>query len=92
MDGVMRALAKKKTQWKEDWFLTLKVARQQLSRYHAEVTPTIHILLISARIFDPFKILRLLMKRDHGLHIYPEDKKSYTLQYQQAFLKDIGYE
>jgi len=26
MDGVMRALAKKKTPWKEDFFLTVKLA------------------------------------------------------------------
>jgi len=31
MDGVMRALAKNKTQWKEDLFFAVKLARQKLS-------------------------------------------------------------
>jgi len=38
MDGVMRALAKKKTQWKEDFIFTMKLARQKLSKHYAEVT------------------------------------------------------
>jgi hypothetical protein len=33
MDGVMPALAKKKTPWKEDWFFAVKVAQQNLSKY-----------------------------------------------------------
>jgi len=40
MDGVMRALAKEKTPWKEDLFFAVKLAQQKLSRYYAEVTPT----------------------------------------------------
>jgi hypothetical protein len=32
MDGVMRAVAKKKTQWKEDLYFALTVARQKLSK------------------------------------------------------------
>jgi hypothetical protein len=40
MDGVMRALDKKKTPWKEDLFFAVKLARQNLSKYYAEVTPT----------------------------------------------------
>jgi len=32
MDGVMRALAKKKTQWKEDLFFAMKFAQQKLSK------------------------------------------------------------
>jgi hypothetical protein len=54
MDGVMRALAKKKTQWKEDLFFAVKLAKQKLSKYYAEVTPTTGMLLISAQILDPF--------------------------------------
>jgi len=38
MDGVMRALAKKKPQWKEDLFFAVKLAQQKLSKYYAEVT------------------------------------------------------
>jgi len=32
VDGPMRALAKKKTQWKEDLFFAVKLARQKLSK------------------------------------------------------------
>jgi hypothetical protein len=32
MDGVMRALAKKKTKWKEDLFLAVTLDQQKLSK------------------------------------------------------------
>jgi hypothetical protein len=54
MDGIMRALAKKNTQWKEDLYFAVKCARQKLSKYYSEVTPTTGLLLISAHILDPF--------------------------------------
>jgi hypothetical protein len=54
MDGVMQALAKKKTQRKEDLFFAVKLARQKLSKYFTKVTPTTCIICISARILDPF--------------------------------------
>ena len=54
-DGVMRDLAKKTTQWKEDLFFALKLALQTLSKYYAEVTPTTGMLLISAHILDLFR-------------------------------------
>jgi len=57
MNGMMRALAKKKTQWKEDVFFDVKFARQKLSKYCTEVTPMTGMLLISAHILDPFKKL-----------------------------------
>jgi len=55
MDGVMRAFPKKKTQWKEDLFFAVKLAREKLSKYYAEVTPMTGMLLISAHIVDPFR-------------------------------------
>jgi hypothetical protein len=58
MDGVMRALAKKKTPWKKDLFFAVKLARQKLSKYYAEVTPTTGMLLISAHKLDPFRKLQ----------------------------------
>jgi hypothetical protein len=58
MDGMMRALAKKKTPWKEDLFFAVKLAQQKLSKYHTEATPTTDMLLISATILDPFRKLR----------------------------------
>jgi len=62
MDGVMRALAKKMTQWKDGLFLTVKLARQKLSKYYAKVTPTTGMLRNSAHIFDPFRKLRSFRK------------------------------
>jgi len=92
MDGVMRALAKKKTQWKEDLYFAVKFARQKLSKYYTEVTPMTGMLLISAHILDPFRELQLFKKWDKGMDIHPEDKTSYTTQYKGAFLKYVENE
>jgi hypothetical protein len=92
MDGVMRALAKKKTRWKEDLFFAVKLAQQKLSKYYSEVTPSTGMLLISAQILDPFMKLRLFRKWDKGMDIDPEDETSYTAQYQEAFLKNVKNE
>jgi len=92
MAGVMRALAKKKTQWKEDIFFAVKLARRKLSKYYAEVTPTTGMLLISAHILDPFRKLRSFRKWDRGIDINPQNESSYTTQYQEAFLKYVGNE
>jgi len=89
MDGVMRALAKKKTQWKEDIFFAVKCARQKVSKYYTEVTPMTGMLLITAHILDPFRKLRPFRKLDKGMDINPEDETSYTTQYQEAFLKYV---
>jgi len=90
MDAVMRALAKKKTQWKKDLFFAVKVARQKLPKYYAEVAPMTGMLLISAHILDRSRKLRSFTKWDKGIHINPEDETSYTKQYQEAFLKYVG--
>ena len=87
MDGMMQALAKKKTQWMEDLFFTVKCARQKLSKYYTQVTPTTGMLLILAHILDPFWKLRSCGKWDKGMDINPDDETSYTTQYQEAFLK-----
>jgi len=92
MDGVMRALAKNKTQWQEDLFFEEKLAPQKLSKYYAKVTPTTGMLLISAHILDPFRKLRSFRKWDEGMDINPEDETSYTTQYQEAFLKYVENE
>jgi len=92
IDGVLRALAKKKTQWKEYLYFAVKFARQKLSIYYAEVTPTTGMLLISAHILDPFRKLRSFRKWDKGMDINPEDETSYTTQYQEAFLKYVENE
>jgi hypothetical protein len=85
-------LAWKKTPWKKDLFFAVKLARQKLSKYDAEVTPTTGILRISAHIIDPFRQLRSFRKWDKGMDINPEDKTSYTTQYQEAFLKYVENE
>jgi len=92
MDGVMQALAKKKTQWKEDLFFAVKLARQTLSKYYAEVTPMTGMRLISAPILHPFRKLRSFRKLDKEMDINPEDETSYTTQFQEAFLKYVENE
>jgi len=42
-DGLIRALAKKKTRWKEDLLFAVKLARQKLSKYHTEETMDGHV-------------------------------------------------
>jgi hypothetical protein len=54
MEGVMRALTKEKTQLIEALFVAVKLARQMLSKYYNEVTPTTGMLHISAQILDRF--------------------------------------
>ena len=85
--GVMCAIAKKKTQWKEDLFFAVKFVRQKLSKYYTEVTLTTGQLLISEYILDPFWKLRSFRKWDNVMHINPEADTSYTTQYREAFLK-----
>jgi hypothetical protein len=92
MDGMMQALAKKKTQWKEDLFLAVKCARQKPSKYCTEVTLTTGMRLISAHILNPFRKLRSFRMWDKGMDIIPEDKTFYTTQYQEAFLKYVENE
>jgi hypothetical protein len=57
MDGVMRALGKKKNLWKEDLFFIVKLARQKLSKYYTEVTPMRGMFLISAHNLIPFRMV-----------------------------------
>ena len=92
MDGVMRALAKKMTQWMEDLFFAVKCARQKLSKYYMEVTPMTGMLLITGHILDPFRMLRSFRKWDTGMDINPEDETFYTTQYQEAFLRYVENE
>jgi len=92
MDVVMRALAKKKTQWNEEFFFGVKLAREKLSKYYAEVTPTTGMLPIAAHILDPFSKLRSFRKWDKGIDINPEDETFYTTQYQEAFPRYVENE
>jgi len=57
IDGVMYALAKEIPHWKEDLIFAVRLARQKLPNYHAEVTQTTDMLRISAHILHPFQKL-----------------------------------
>jgi hypothetical protein len=50
------------------------------------------MLLIPAYILDPVWMLRSFKKWDKGMDINPEKKKSYTTQYQEAFVKYLENE
>jgi hypothetical protein len=58
MHGIMRTLAKKKTQWKEDLFFAVMLAQQKHSKYYAEVTATVGMYHTSAPSLDPFRKLQ----------------------------------
>jgi hypothetical protein len=83
----MLALGKKKTQWKEDLYFAVKLAWQQVSKYDAEVTTKTDMRLRSAHIVDPFQKFGLCRKLDTRMDINPEDKTSYSAQYQEVVLK-----
>jgi hypothetical protein len=78
MHGIMRAWAKKNTQRKADFDFTVKVARQKLSKYLAEVTPINGQLLMSAHILDLFRKLASFWKWDKGMEMNSGDQTSYT--------------
>jgi DNA-directed RNA polymerase delta subunit len=92
MDGVIQPLAKKITEWNEDLFVAVKLARQKMSKFYTDVTQSTGMLLISAHIPDPFWKLRSFTKWDKGMDINLEDETSNTIQYQEAFLKNVGNE
>jgi hypothetical protein len=89
IDAVLRAFAKKKTQWKEDLFFAVKLGRLKLSKSHVEVAPMMGMLLMSAHIFDPFQKLKSFRMCDKGMDINPEEETSYTKQHEEAFQKDV---
>jgi len=92
MDGVMPALAMKKTRWKQDFFFAIKLAGQKLFKYYAEVTQTTGMLFLCAQILDPFLKLQSFRKWDKGIDINPEDETSYSMQYKQTILTYVEIE
>jgi hypothetical protein len=58
MDGVMRAVAWKKNQWMEDLFFAVKLSWPKLSKYYAEVTPTMGRFPIAVHILFFFRTLQ----------------------------------
>jgi hypothetical protein len=87
LNGIIQALAKKMADWLEDFFIAMKLARQNLSKYCPEVTPTRGMLHITAENLNYFRKLRSFRKWDKGIDINPEDKTSYTTYFKVAFLK-----
>jgi len=86
MDGVIRGWAKCRTPLQEDLFLAVRLARQKLSKYFTEVTPSTGKLLISAYIFNPLQKLRSFRKWDGEMDINPEGETFNTTPYQEAGL------
>src|SRR5258705_6567987 len=87
MHGMMRALAKKKTQWKQNLFFAVKCARQKLSKYYTYLTTMTGMLPISGHMLDSFWKFLSVRKWANGMDINPEDKTSYTTQYDEASLR-----
>jgi len=92
MDGVMWALAKNRTQWKKDLFFAKKLVQQKVSKYYVEVTLSMGMHLISARILYPFGKLRSFRKWESGMDINPDDETSYSTQYQKVVVMDVENE
>jgi len=92
IDGVMPALAKKVTEWKEDLFFAVKLSQQKLSKYYAEVTASTGMVVISAHILDSFRKLQSFRKWHKRMDTIPEDITSPATQYQEAFLKSMENE
>jgi len=85
----MRPFAKNKVQWNADLYFAVKVVRHKLYKDYAKVTPTTGLLRITAHMVDPFRKLQSLREWDKAMDTNPEDKTSYTTQYQEAFLKSV---
>jgi len=92
MDGIMRAFAKIESQWKEDLFFAVMLAKQKLSKDSAEVTPSTGMLLMYTHILDLFQKLQSLRKWNKGMDTNSEEETSYTTQCQEAFLKVVENE
>jgi len=67
-----------KNLWKEALFFTMKLARQKLCKYCAEVTPLTGMLHNSAHILQHFRKLQSFGKWDKGMDINPDNETSYT--------------
>jgi len=91
-DGIMRAVARKKPQFKADSYFALKVVRQKMIECYAEVTLTSSMLVISALIFDLWRKLRSFRKWDKWIRIKPKDETFYTPQYRETFLINVEEE
>ena len=86
MESVLKALAKKRTQWKKDIHKAVRAGRAKLREYYSNVTPGTGLLLILATILDPFRKLRTFERWDKDMGVSNDNADSYTRQYSDAFL------
>lgn len=90
IDGIIRASARAKPQWREDLFFAVEFARQLLSQSPAEVTPIVGVLHTSALIFDLVPKLQLFTTCEKGMDINSHKNAFYNAQYQEAILKYVA--
>jgi hypothetical protein len=89
MYGIMRALAMKKTEWMDELYFTMMFVQQKLSTHYAEVTSISSKHGSSPHILDRFRKFWSFTQSDKGMDNDPEDRTTYTTQYQEAFLKYV---
>ena len=86
MDSVLKALSKKKIQWKRDIHKAVRCARTKLRKYYAKVTPETGLILILATMLDPFTKGQIFEGWDKEMGVGSGDQTSYSRQYSDAFL------
>jgi len=92
MDGVMRTVVMKKTEWKEDLYIAVKFVQYMLSKYYAKLTVTMGALPILPNLFDSFQKLPLFGKWGKRMDNTPVHVTTYTTQYWEACLKYVENE
>jgi len=91
-EGVVWALAMKKTQWKEFFFSAMKFVPQKLSNDYTKLTPMMAMRFISAYILNCFRKLPLFKKWGKAMDTNTENETSLTTKYQKLFLKYVKNE
>jgi hypothetical protein len=92
IDGVLHAVATKVTQWKEDVYISVKLAGKWLINRYAEASPTMDMLLVSAHILYLLRNLELFRKWDKGIDINSEDEIFHTTLYHVGTPKNVETE
>jgi hypothetical protein len=92
IDGIIEALVKMMTEWRQDLLFVMKFARQKLSKSFFEVTPTTSLHLISAHTLNSFPKLRSFRKWEKARDINPDEETPDSRQYQKVFLKYVENE
>jgi len=79
-------------QWLQAMYFAVSVARRMMSKPNAEFTTMSCLHLISEHIFNSFWKVRSFRKWDKVMTINCGDEPSFTVQYQEAFLKQAEHE